>query len=157
MRGLDAEIRRVISMAERAADLTPVMKGRAQQFIGVVQIAIGGGKDIFGKKLAELQDSTIEARRNKKKATIKPLIDTGNMVFRSLLARGTKTGMVFGSSDIEGKVNAHLFGSAKNKTPRRAFLPVDNNGRADFSDGAALEWWERTEQRIRAWIEKGQL
>lgn len=161
-KGLADDINRVKAMAARAADLTPVMKGRAEQFVGVIKRDVFGTQtNPFGKAWKPLADSTVEGRRNKKAASIKILQDTGRL--KGLIhAAATRTGMIFGVGDIEGKANAHLFGTDKagrgrNTTiPRRAFLPVDKTGRANFGGaGAAAKWLERATARIKAWIEKG--
>jgi phage gpG-like protein len=132
--------------------------------VGVIQRDVFGEQtDPFGKPWAPLAESTIEGRRNKKKASIKTLQDTGRMK-GLVVARGTATGMVFGSADVEGKANAHLFGTTKAgrgrsvTIPRRAFLPVDKTGRANFGGtGAASEWLARAIERITKWVEKGTL
>ncbi len=162
-KGLDAEIDRVVRMAERAADLTPVMRGRAEVFRGMIATKVFGKQtDPFGRPWAPLAESTVEGRRNKKKSSIKILRDTGRLA-ALIVARATPTGMTFGSADVEGKANAHLFGTRKagrnrNVTiPRRAFLPVDKTGRANFGTGPAAEWLARASERIKAWVEKGKL
>ena len=151
-------IEQIDGMIARLEDLTPVMEGRASAFEAMVQ------KDIFGREHATdgsawpaLADSTEERRRNKGKITI--LQDT-ELLKRSVKARATKTGMRFGSSDVEGKSMAHQFGVNKLNRPflpARPFLPVLPDGSIEMEAGPAKTWRERAEARIKVWVESGEL
>lgn len=156
-KGLDKELKLLDEMKRRLNDLTPVMAGRAQTFETMIR------KDVFGREQAPdgspwkpLADSTIDRRRNKRKASIKILQDTRKM-YSSIFAKGTERGIVFGSTDQADKVNANLFGSQKrpDQPPARPFLPVLPDGSVVMDGGPAAAWRERTEQRIRQYVEKG--
>lgn len=161
VKGMDRELALVESMMERLRDLTPVMAGRAQAFETMIQ------KDVFGRERdpwdipwKPLSEDRIKERlkRHKSREGIKILTDLGEMK-SSVFAKATKQGMVFGASDAEKKVNPHLFGvnKAGHRLPPRPFLPVDKEGEASFVGGPALEWLERTQARILAYVETGKV
>lgn len=173
IKGLDEMSAQIDAMRERVEDIEPVMKGRASAFETMI------AKDVFASEVSpagtgwpDLADSTKD-RRRKPDAPMKILQDTGRLK-KSVFARATARGMVFGVSDLEGKANAHLFGvdkmvtaksrktglagaSYRMRIPARPYLPVDRDGSPDFSTGAALKWYERLRDRLKRWVEQGTL
>ena len=172
IKGAEDTHRVLAEMRARVENLEPVMKGRASAFETMV------AKEVFAAEISpagtgwpDLADSTKD-RRRKPDAPMKILQDTGRLK-KSIFARATQTGMIFGVSDIEGKARAHLFGvdkmvtarsrktgaagkSFRMRIPARPYLPVDRDG-VKFESGPAVKWLERVAKRIKAWVERGEL
>lgn len=146
-------------MEERARDLTPVTKVAAATFDAMTQGAFEKSQSPMGQAWAPLEESTIAGRR---KGSSKPLIDTGQLRI-STFATGTAEGISFGVSGAAAQyAGAHQFGTTKAgirhnvKIPARPFLPLDASGEVTFAAGPAREWLYRTQQRVWAWVLRGE-
>lgn len=154
--------RSVRGAADRAENMQPVMKDQAKQLDGMIQLhTFRKASDPYGKRWPALAESTKEARRNKDKSRIVPLVDTGALR-GAIVTRGERQSVVFGISGaplVYGPI--HQFGGKagrkrKTKIHRRAYLPVDKTGTPSFHAGPAKKWHDGFRAACRRWITKGE-
>ena len=140
----------IADIAKRAKDMQKPLRVRAEALRGVILESFTKSQSPTGETWKPLAASTVERRR---KGSSKPLVDTG-LLRGSITAEAGKTSIRFGVAGAAAKYGkAHQFGGGK--VPRRAFLPLDKKGDADFSAGPAKKWQERTVARLRKWLLEG--
>jgi len=151
----------IAGMRERAANLEPVLKGRAEALRTlVVTEAFGKSQDPWGKAWQPLMASTVDRRR---KRSAKPLVDTG-LLRGSIVSRATEDAILIGVSGAASEyAGAHLFGTDKagrgrtTKIEARPFLPILPGGEPSFHAGPAQKWYERARDRVTKWILEGKV
>lgn len=84
-------------MAERAEDLTPVMKVIAEDLQALMLDALNAGVSPDGSKWEALAPSTVKARRRKGGGNIKALAGDTGQLRATTYAQGTKDSVLFGN------------------------------------------------------------
>lgn len=144
----------VEAMIDRMQNLEPVLKGRAEALDAVIQEGFRTGTSPLGGPWKALSEGTIQNRRQ---GSGKPLVDTGQLKGHTN-ARATKKSVIFGVSGAPATyAGTHQFGRPQSKIPARRFLPMNDSGKADFSSGKALTWFNRAIKRVRHFILTGEL
>ncbi len=149
---LEQLARQADGMAQRAQDLTPVLKPRAESLRTVINDAFSDSQSPNDEAWPSLKPATVAKRR---KGSRRPLVDTG-LLRGSVRTEAGKGRVVFGvGGTAAGYAPFHQFGTKH--IPRRAFLPTDAEGNAEFRRGPARRWLDRTMQRVLRFILTGEL
>ena len=151
VKGLDKIRGSIADMEERAKNLEPVLKGRAQTLMTMIDDSFVKGRSPAGNKWAPLAPSTVKKKR---KNSDKILVDTGVMR-QSVFAKAEGRSILFGvSGEATKRAAVHIFGR---DVRRRSFLPVDGKGTPVFNQGPALKWIKRLRKRIITYIIRGKV
>ena len=160
VKGLDKIRGSIGDMEERAKNLEPVLKGRAETLNTLIDDSFEKSRSPLGEKWSPLSPATVRGRR---RGSSKPLVDTG-VLRQSSFAQASKNSILFGvSGEATSRGAAHQFGtkkSGRNRNtviPARPFLPVSDTGKPSFSSGPALKWLERLRKRIITYIIRGKV
>lgn len=140
----------VAGIEERAQDLTPVLRPRAQLLSTVIDNSFRFSRTPGGDPWAPLDPKTAERRRQ---SNPQPLINTGELRASAKTTRAERNRIVFGASGAKAEV-AQFQHEGTSSIPAREFLPLGDEG---FRKGPAREWRERTEQKVMAYILRGDL
>jgi len=142
--GMAEEIARIDDMRRRAEDLTPVLTGRAQAGEGVIQEQVfDRGQSPLGDPWAGLAASTLKKRRGR---SAQILVNTGKL--REGIQGIAKPHSVVFSSDKD--FGAYLQTGTRHM-PARPFIPTG------FDRGPIRDWADRVDDRVRRYIETGEV
>jgi len=133
----------IASIRARLVDLETIMKRQALLLSTIIDDSFQNSRSPLGEGWAPLADSTVAKRR---KGSSKPLVDTAQLRQASF-ASAKDSAIVFGTSGAPSKYGVFHVTGTKNM-PRRAYLPLSENGRPDFSSGPARDWLAQTEERV---------
>ncbi|MEM1417539.1 MAG: phage virion morphogenesis protein [Myxococcota bacterium] len=151
LKGISDLEKDVEGMIERASNLEPVLKQRAESLRTVITDAFSQSRSPNGERWPALAPATVERRRQRSN---KPLVDTG-LLRGSVRTEGQKDRVVFGVGGSAARYAPfHQFGTKR--IPRRAYLPTDAQGEPKFTRGAARKWLERTRERLGRWVIRGE-
>tara|TARA_Y100000593_G_scaffold46917_1_gene88974 strand:- start:86 stop:598 length:513 start_codon:yes stop_codon:yes gene_type:complete len=141
---------RIQALGERLANLDPILKRRAALLGSVIDESFRTSRSPNGAGWQALAESTVEKRRQ---GSSKPLLDTGALRQASNAQVRSKA-IVFGTSGAPAKYGVfHVTGTST--MPRRAYLPMDEDGNPDFSSGPAAAWLEKTRADVIAYVIHG--
>lgn len=146
---------RISAVADRCRDMTPVTRVIAADLKAFVDSRFQSSTSALdGSPFRPLSDATKSISRRRQGGT--PLLDTGRLR-SSVFARGTPTGVVFGTNSIQaktqqfGRADNLVFGRAPGPIPARPFLPVLRDG--SFGNAELLR---RFQEMVRHWLETGE-
>lgn len=148
VRGLDESRRADEEIAERMANLTPVLQVMAQDLRTMIDNAFDQSKSPMGGTWAPLKPATIKRRRKK---SSQPLVDTGRLR-NSVTTQAFPRAIQFGSN-VEYAA-PQQFGTAH--IPPRPFLPITPANQF-ATTGAAGAWLRELDEAIANYIETGAL
>jgi phage gpG-like protein len=142
--------KRFRGVSERLQNLDSILKRRAALLAGVIDESFRRSRSPNGAGWQALAASTVEKRRQ---GSNRPLLDTGQLRQATTVQVKSKA-IVFGTSGAPAKYGVfHVTGTSN--MPRRAYLPMDSDGNADFSGGPAANWLEKTREDVIRYILTG--
>ena len=134
---------RIAEIRARLQKLTPILDRQALLLASLIDDSFQNSRSPLGEPWSPLAPATIEKRR---KGSGKPLVDTAQLRQASF-ARTKGQSIVFGTSGAPATYGVFHVTGTKNM-PRRAYLPMDENLRPNFSSGPAAEWLAQTEEHV---------
>ena len=141
---------RLEAIAARLADITPVMQVAAADTMTLIDDSFAGSRAPDGSPWAPLAASTVARRRG----TIATILDNTGILRGSMFARGTRTGLAFGTNTPYAA--PHQTGGRR--LPQRAFLPVEMGAAPRLmSTGPAGTHWTRVRDSVRRYIATGEV
>ncbi|AKF08886.1 phage virion morphogenesis protein [Sandaracinus amylolyticus] len=149
--GIDDAIRTVRSAAERARDLSPILRVIAEDTKTLVDDSFDQSRSPSGAPFAPLAPATKARRR---KGSSKPLVDTGRLR-NSVSASAAGNLLSVGTNVVYGAT--HQYGSKR--VPARPFLPFAGDPAAPVLEmsGPAGDHWRAVAEQIREYIITGRI
>jgi len=146
----DSEIQEGLQRLTNALrNMQPVYRSIGNSLVSDIQETFDTSTSPWGERWAALAPATIAARRKgNRSATDKPLLNFGRLK-SSIVPRPLPDGVAVGSSDTEGKVLMHQFGSTRRNVPARPFMPIRGNA-VDMPE----TWKENILDMVQAHLER---
>ena len=155
-RGVDGVIAELDALAERAANLRPVLEVAATDTRTLIDDSFRHSRTPEGNEWEGLDKKTIKRRRQgpnlrARKATI--LVDTGRLK-NSIVSTATQSALSFGTNVQYAPY--HQFGNGRMYRP---FLPIEKTGSAYvlMTGGAAGRHWREVRAMVVEYIRTGEI
>lgn len=158
MAGFSDAVDQVRAIADRLANMTPIMRIVAIDVKALVDRSFQTGAAPDGTAWAPHSQTTIDRRRvGRGSGAARLLLDTGRLR-RSITAVASRTGVVFGTNLVYapaqqfGNPSNKMFGKAPAPIPARPFLPISRDG-LSFKPASEMQ---RIQDMVRRWLETGE-
>ena len=156
-RGVEGVIAELDALAERAADLGPVLEVAAEETTKIISDSFRNLRSPDGQPWAPLDESTIKKRRKRRGAkrtrVIRPLVDSGVMRGTTVVTH-TRTAL-----EMKSRMPYSVYHQFGNGRMYRPFMPIEKSGSSYvlMTGGRAGRHWREVRDMVIEYIRTGRI